>query len=74
LTDYWLATSTDAINWSESHLSGPFDLARAPDSGGLFLGEYQALTSLGSDFLPFFVQTTTAGGNRTDVFVGFTAP
>jgi hypothetical protein len=72
LTDYWLATSTDAINWSESHLSGPFDLARAPDSGGLFLGDYQGLTSLGSDFLPFFVQTNAAaGGNRTDVFMGF---
>jgi hypothetical protein len=55
-------------------LSGPFDLTRAPDSGGLFLGEYQALTSLGSDFLPFFVQTTTAGSNRTDVFVGFADP
>jgi hypothetical protein len=73
LTDYWLATSTDAVNWSESHLSGPFDLARAPDSGGLFIGDYQALTSLGSDFLPFFVQTTTAADNRTDVFVGFSS-
>jgi hypothetical protein len=71
LTDYWLATSTDARNWSDSHLSGPFDLNRAPDSGGLFLGDHQALTSLGSDFLPFFVQTTTATANRTDVFVGF---
>lgn len=71
LTDYWLATSTDAVNWTEAHLSGPFDLARAPDSGGLFLGDYQALTSLGSDFLPFFVQTTTVAGNRTDVFIGF---
>jgi hypothetical protein len=75
LTDYWLATSTDATNWSESHLTGPFDLARAPDSGGLFLGDYQALTSLGSDFLPFFVQTNAGtGGNRTDVFMGFSAP
>ena len=74
LTDYWLAISTDAINWSESHLSGPFDLSRAPDSGGLFLGDYQALTSLGNDFLPFFVQTTTVTGNRTDVFMGFSTP
>ena len=75
LTDYWLATSTDGTNWSESHLTGPFDLARAPDSGGLYLGDYQALTSLGSDFLPFFVQTNAGtGGNRTDVFMGFSAP
>lgn len=73
-TDYWIATSTDALTWTESHLSGSFDLARAPNAGGLFLGDYQALTSLGSDFLPFFVQTTTAAiGNRTDVFIGFSA-
>jgi hypothetical protein len=74
-TDYWIATSTDAINWTESHLSGPFDLQRAPDAGGLFLGDYQALSSLGNNFLPFFVQTTqTEVGNRTDVFIGFSTP
>lgn len=71
-TDYWIATSTDALNWGETHLSGPFDLSRAPVAGGYFLGDYQALASLGSDFLPFFVQTTTAAvGNRTDVYIGF---
>ena len=70
-TDYWIATSTDALTFTESHVSGPFDLDRAPDAGGLFLGDYQALTSTGSDFLPFFVQTNSGGvGNRTDVFIG----
>jgi hypothetical protein len=71
-TDYWIALSTDALTFRESHLSGPFDLDSAPDAGGLFLGDYQALASNGSDFLPFFVQTNAGGvGNRTDVFVGF---
>ncbi len=71
-TDYWIATSTDALTFRESHLSGPFDLKRAPDAGGLFLGDYQALTSTGNNFLPFFVQTGSGDvGNRTDVFMGF---
>jgi hypothetical protein len=71
-TDYWIATSTDALTFREAHLSGPFDLDLAPDAGGAFLGDYQALTSSGGDFLPFFVQTNAGGvGNRTDVFIGF---
>jgi len=46
----WLARSTDGIAWLESHTAGPFDLAVAPNSGGLFLGDYQALTSIGTVF------------------------
>jgi hypothetical protein len=69
LTDYWLARSTDGITWLESHITGPFDLAVAPNSGGLFLGDYQALTSIGTVFLSFYVQTNTGNlANRTDVF------
>lgn len=69
LTDYWLARSTDGITWLESHITGPFDLAIAPNSGGLFLGDYQGLTSIGTVFLPFYAQTNTGNlANRTDVF------
>ena len=69
LTDYWLARSTDGITWLESHITGPFDLAIAPSSGGLFLGDYQALTSIGTVFLPFYAQTNTGNlANRADVF------
>jgi hypothetical protein len=68
-TDYWLARSTDGITWLESHITGPFDRAIAPNSGGLFLGDYQALTSIGTVFLPFYVQTNAGNtANRTDVF------
>ena len=69
LTEYWLARSTDGVTWLESHVTGPFDLAIAPNAEGLFLGDYQALTSIGTVFLPFYVQTNTGNlANRTDVF------
>ncbi|HET9031359.1 MAG TPA: sialidase family protein [Dokdonella sp.] len=73
-TDIWLARSTDAVNWQESQVSGPFDLSRAPQAAwgnGLayFLGDYQGLGSSGSTFIPFYARTTGEGnGNRTDVF------
>jgi BNR repeat-like domain len=68
-TDYWLTTSVDRINWRESHVAGPFDLGTAPFALGLFLGDYQALTSVANTFVPFYV-TTNANSptNLTDVF------
>lgn len=72
LTDYWLATTTDGVTFTETHVTGPFDLGLAPNADGLFLGDYQALTSSGAEFRPFFVKTTTAGAaNRTDVYIAF---
>jgi len=68
-TDYWLARSTDGVTWRESRVAGPFNLAIAPNANGLFLGDYQALTSVGDTFVPFYVQTNGGDtGNRTDVF------
>ena len=68
-TDYWLARSTDGVTWRESHVAGPFNLAGAPNAGGLFLGDYQGLTSIGDTFVPFYVQANDGdAGNRTDVF------
>jgi len=67
-TDYWLARSTDGVNWLESHLAGPFDFALAPNAGGLFLGDYQGLSSAGASFLPLYVQTNNGQlDNRSDV-------
>jgi hypothetical protein len=68
LTDYWLVRSRDGRTGSESQISGPFNLNIAPFAGGFFLGDYQGLTSVGSLFLPFFVQTNETIKNRTDVF------
>ncbi len=69
-TDYWLTQSADGIHWSEIHVAGPFDLARAPIAGGLFLGDYQGLTSIGATFVPFFAQVAGNNANATDIFVG----
>ena len=69
LADYWLTASIDGTSWSETHVTGPFDFSTAPFAEGLFLGDYQALTSIGSTFIPFNVTTNAASpGNPTDVF------
>jgi len=69
-TDYWLARSTDGgATWRESRVAGPFDLAIAPLAGGLFLGDYQALISIGDAFVPFYAAVNSGNlSNRTDVF------
>ncbi len=70
-TDLWLAQSADGVTWRESHVAGPFDLSLAPNALGLFLGDYHALTSIGTTFVPFYVRTNDGNsGNRTDVFAG----
>jgi len=70
-TDLWLAQSVDGATWRESHVAGPFDLSLAPNAEGLFLGDYHALTSIGTTFVPFYVRTNDGNpGNRTDVFAG----
>ncbi len=68
-TDYWLLRSRDGgATWRESRVTGPFDLSTAPVARGLFLGDYQGLTSIGPIFVPFYVQTTGDLNNRNDVF------
>jgi hypothetical protein len=72
-TDYWIVQCStacdDPVNWTESHIAGPFDMKTAPVAGGFFVGDYQGLTSRGSGFLPFFVMTNSGNFNRrTDVF------
>src|SRR2546423_11282797 len=71
LTDCWLVTSGDGVIFRESHLSGPFDLDLAPDSHGLFLGDYESLASTVSGFLPFYVQTDAGAQVRSDAFMAF---
>jgi hypothetical protein len=71
LTDCWLVTSGDGVTFRESHLSGPFDLDLAPNSLGLFLGDYESLASTASGFLPFYVQTDAGAQVRSDAFIVF---
>ncbi|MEO9135044.1 MAG: hypothetical protein ABI316_00375 [Casimicrobiaceae bacterium] len=68
LVDLWLTTSKDGETWSERHVAGPFDFNQAPVvEGGLFVGDYQGLSSANGEFVPFFVQTNNDTNNRTDV-------
>ena len=74
--DAWLARSRDGgVNFSETRLAGPFDLAIAPlgataGTTGYFIGDYMGLASSGDRTVAAFVQTTNTDlSNRTDVFV-----
>jgi hypothetical protein len=40
-----------------SPTAGPFNMIAAPFARGYFTGDYEALTSIGSSFMPFYVQS-----------------
>ncbi len=68
-TDGWITRSSDGVTWREGRVAGPFDLAIAPISEGLFLGDYQGLVAIGDLFVPFYATTNSASiANRTDIF------
>jgi len=71
LADCWMVTSADGVTFAETHLSGPFDLELAPNSEGLFLGDYESLVNNGSVFLPFYVQTNAGTAISSDAFISF---
>ncbi|HUQ29850.1 MAG TPA: sialidase family protein [Usitatibacter sp.] len=68
LTDFWLARSADGVNWSETRVSAPFDLSKAPFVGAYFLGDYTGLASSGTTFIAFYAKTTGDPSNRNDVY------
>jgi len=59
LTDYWFLHSHDGgATWSEARVTpSPFDMKKAPFAGGLFVGDYEGLTTQGNDFLAYFSET-----------------
>jgi len=76
-TDYWFTSSTDGVHFGNETRITPtsFDILNAPNAGGLFLGDYEALGVNGTAFVPFFVQTNTGNtSNRTDVFTNSVTP
>jgi hypothetical protein len=69
LVDIWFTTSTDGTTWSEAHVAGPFDFNAAPTAeGGLFVGDYQGLSSANGRFAALFAQTNSDPTNRSDIF------
>ena len=70
LAGAWLLTSRDGVNWVETKIWSPFDMAQAPDARGLFLGDYQGLVSAGAGagFLPVLALSSQDSNNRTDIY------
>jgi hypothetical protein len=76
-TDYWFTASFDHGKsfGDETHIAGSFDLLTAPNAGGFFLGDYEALGVNGAAFVPFFVAANSGNtANRTDVFTNSITP
>src|SRR6266702_2196891 len=76
-TDYWFVDSTNhgASFGNEVHLAGPFDMLTAPNAGGFFVGDYEAIDTSSTTFDPFFVQANSGNtSNRTDVFTTTVTP
>jgi hypothetical protein len=78
-TDVWFRTvnTTGGRISDEQHLSGPFNFAAAPDAGGRFVGDYQGLTAVGSNFHPFFATTNcllNCPAHRTDIYTASVTP
>ncbi len=81
-TDYWIVhchplggtTCAEAADWGNGARLSPasFDIEQAPAARGpfgFFLGDYEGLANIGSDFLPVFIQVNNGNSaNRTDVF------
>ena len=68
-TELIFARSADGATWQENRLTAAFDMATAPNARGLFIGDYQALTSANNVFVPVYVRTNSGDlANRTDVF------
>jgi len=76
-TDLWMvecsSTCTTSSNWSEQHVSGSFNIEKAPIAEGYFLGDYSAVGNTGSGFAPFWVQTIKNSKVSTDVYSATTS-
>ena len=74
-TDLWLTTCsagcTSAASWSEARVTpSSFDIGAAPQARGQFLGDYMGMTTNGTTFEPFFIQSGTppVADGRTDAY------
>jgi hypothetical protein len=74
-TDYFFTSSTDNFATSLRITPTSFDLLTAPNAGGFFVGDYEALGVNGTAFVPFFVQAEPASTTPpTDVFTNSVTP
>ena len=76
-TDYWFTSSSNggATFGNEKHLAGSFDMLTAPNSSGYFVGDYEGLTSIGTNFQSFFIAANSGNtSNPTDVLTEAVTP
>jgi hypothetical protein len=69
-TGAWLVKLRDGgrRRIGEWKLAGPFDMLTAPEAGGHFLGDYEALAVSGNRFAALFAVTNDGlRRNRTDI-------
>jgi BNR repeat-like domain len=75
-TDYWLvhchSGCTNRANWSETHVAGSFNIKRAPNARGYFLGDYEGLAAVGGGFRAFFAHPTSS--DRANVYFAKVGP
>jgi hypothetical protein len=70
-TDQWFVhchpttDCTNSGNWAETHVFGPFNLENAATAGGYFLGDYEGMTAIGTNFKPFFSAPTATDPDNT---------
>ncbi|WP_433336437.1 sialidase family protein [Spirillospora sp. CA-294931] len=67
-TDLWMITSRNGRFWRERHLAGSFDMERATQWGGPYLGGYYALTHVPGAFLSAYPATNSDPDNKQDIF------
>ncbi len=74
-TDLWMVTCNAGTAclagkrpWRERHLAGSFNMERATNWDGPYLGGYYALTHSPGWFLSAYVATTERSDNKQDVF------
>jgi hypothetical protein len=63
---------TSAANWAENHVYGPFDIENAATAGGYFLGDYEGMTTIGTNFDAFFAAPTPT--DRDNTYLATIAP
>lgn len=68
-TDYWFtsATAGGVAFGNETHVHGPSDMMTAPNARGFFVGDYEGLAAVGSQFASLSVRPNSGNTeNRTD--------
>ncbi|MCV2359421.1 glycoside hydrolase [Paucibacter sp. TC2R-5] len=68
LAGAWLLSSRNGVNWVETKIWSPFDMAQAADARGLFLGDYQGLVGSRGGFLPVLALSGQDSNNRSDIY------